>query len=291
VAPDRLRFDFTHFARLSPRELNRIESLVNEQIWTNTPLQVATIDLDSAIAGGALALFGEKYGAEVRTVEVPGFSKELCGGTHVRATGEIGFFTVTYEAGIGSGVRRIEALTGPGAYAHVKHNGRILSDVRQVLRAQPDEEVDKLQRLAAQQRELERQIEALQMRLATAQTQDYFSQVREVTGVRVLALCLDNFDRKALRSFVDTAKDRLGSGVVVVGSVEDDKAVLVAGVTRDLTPRLSAGTLLGQVAALIGGKGGGRPDMAQGGGPDTAKLPGAIARVPEFVAALAQAQE
>jgi alanyl-tRNA synthetase len=291
VAPDRLRFDFTHFARLSERELDRIESLVNEQIWTNTPLQVVTMDLDSAISWGALALFGEKYGEEVRTIEIPDFSKELCGGTHVRATGEIGFFTVTYEAGIGSGVRRIEALTGPGAYAHVKHNGRILSDVRQVLRAQPDEEVDKLQRLAAQQRELERQIEALQMRLATAQTQDYFSQVREVVGVRVLALCLDNFDRKALRSFVDTAKDRLGSGVVVVGSVEDDKAVLVAGVTRDLTQRLSAGTLLGQVAALMGGKGGGRPDMAQGGGPDAAKLPEAIARVPEFVAALAQAKE
>jgi alanyl-tRNA synthetase len=288
VAPDRLRFDFTHFARLSERELDRIESLVNEQIWTNTPLQVVTMDLDSAISWGALALFGEKYGEEVRTIEVPGFSKELCGGTHVRATGEIGFFTVTYEAGIGSGVRRIEALTGPGAYMHVKHNGRILSDVRQVLRAQPDEEVDKLQRLAAQQRELERQVEALQLRLATAQTQDYLSQVHEVAGVRVLALCLDNFDRKALRSFVDTAKDRIGSGVVVVGSVEDDKAVLVAGITRDLTPRLSAGTLLGQVAALMGGKGGGRPDMAQGGGPDAAKLPEAIARVPEFVAALAQ---
>jgi len=164
-------------------------------------------------------------------------------------------------------------------------------DVRQVLRAQPDEEVDKLQRLAAQQRELERQLEAFKLRLATAQTQDYFSQVREVAGVRVLALCLDNFDRKALRSFVDTAKDRLGSGVVVVGSIEDDKAVLVAGVTRDLTQRLSAGILLGQVAALMGGKGGGRPDMAQGGGPDAAKLPEAIARVPEFVAALAQAKE
>jgi len=291
VAPDRLRFDFTHFARLSQRELDRIESLVNEQIWTNTSLQVVTMDLDSAIAWGALALFGEKYGEEVRTIEIPDFSKELCGGTHVRATGEIGFFTVTYEAGIGSGVRRIEALTGPGAYAHVKHNGRILSDVRQVLRAQPDEEVDKLQRLAAQQRELERQLEALKMRLATAQTQDYFNQVREVAGVRVLALCLDNFDRKALRSFVDTAKDRLGSGVVVVGSVEDDKAVLVAGVTRDLTSRLSAGTLLGQVAALMGGKGGGRPDMAQGGGPEATKLPEAIARVPEFVAALAQGKE
>jgi alanyl-tRNA synthetase len=291
VAPDRLRFDFTYFARLSQRELDRIESLVNEQIWTNTPLQVVTMDLDSAIAWGALALFGEKYGEEVRTIEVPDFSKELCGGTHVRATGEIGVFTVTYEAGIGSGVRRIEALTGPGAYAHIKHNGRILSDVRQVLRAQPDEEVDKLQRLAAQQRELERQLEALKMRLATAQTQDYLSQVREVAGVRVLALCLDNFDRKALRAFVDTAKERIGSGVVVVGSVEDDKAVLVAGVTHDLTQRLSAGTLLGQVAALMGGKGGGRPDMAQGGGPDTARLPEAIARVPEFVAALAQAKE
>jgi alanyl-tRNA synthetase len=276
---------------LSPRELERIESLVNEQIWANNALQVVTMDLDSAISWGALALFGEKYGEEVRTIEVPGFSKELCGGTHVRATGEIGMFTVTYEAGTGSGVRRIEALTGPGAYAHVRHNGRILSDVRQALRAQPNEEIDKLQRLAAQQRELERQIAALQTRLATAQSQDYLSQVRDVAGVQVLALCLENFDRKALRSFVDTAKDRLGSGVVVVGSVEDEKAVLVAGVTKDLTSRLSAGTLLGEVAALLGGKGGGRPDMAQGGGPHAAKLPDAMARVPGLVAAMAQAKE
>src|SRR5207244_7262841 len=145
--------------------------------WTNTPLHVVTMDLDSAISWGALALFGEKYGEEVRTIEVPGFSKELCGGTHVRATGEIGFFTVTYEAGIGSGVRRIEALTGPGAYTHIKHNSRILSDVRQVLRAQPDEEMDKLQRLAAQQREMERQLEALKMRQATEKQQANFSQV------------------------------------------------------------------------------------------------------------------
>src|SRR2546422_3232792 len=207
VAPDRLRFDFTHFARLSQREVDRIESLVNEQIWTNTPLHIAVMDLDSAIAGGALALFGEKYGEEVRTIEVPGFSKELCGGTHVRATGEIGFFTVTYEAGIGSGVRRIEALTGPGAYTYVKHNNRILSDVRQVLRAQPSEEVDKLQRLAAQQRELERQIEALQRRLATAQTQDYFSQVREVAGGGGPGVWLVNFFPTPLRSFVSTPQD------------------------------------------------------------------------------------
>ncbi|MGE3536297.1 MAG: alanine--tRNA ligase [Candidatus Tectimicrobiota bacterium] len=289
VAPDRLRFDFTHFSRLTPRELDRIESLVNEQIWANEALHVATMDLDSAISWGALALFGEKYGEEVRTIEVPGFSKELCGGTHVRATGEIGFFTVTYESGIGSGVRRIEALTGPGAYAHVKHNSRILSDVRQALRAQADEELDKLQRLTAQQRDLERQLEALKMRLASAQSEDYFSQTHDVAGIKVLALCLQNFDRKALRSFVDTAKDRLGSGVVVVGTVEADSAVLAAGVTKDLTTRVSAGTLLGQVAALIGGKGGGRPDMAQGGGPDAARLPEAIARVPALVAALAQA--
>lgn len=288
VAPDRLRFDFTHFTRLSQRDLDRIESLVNEQIWLNTQLQVAVTGLDQAIAGGALALFGEKYGEEVRTIEVPGFSKELCGGTHVRATGEIGFFTVTSEGGIGSGVRRIEALTGPGAYAHVKHNHRILSEVRQTLRAQPDEEVDKLQRLTGQQRDLERQLDTLKLRLATAQTQDYFSHVHEVAGMKVLAVCLDNADRKALRSFVDTAKDRLGSGVVVAGTIEEGKAVLVAGVTRDLTARVSAGTLLGQVAALTGGKGGGRPDMAQGGGPDAAQLPAAIARVPALVATLAE---
>jgi alanyl-tRNA synthetase len=286
VAPDRLRFDFTHFSRLSERDIERIETLVNEQIWANTALATSVQDLDSAIAGGALALFGEKYGDNVRTVQVPGFSHELCGGTHVGATGEIGFFTLTYEGGIGSGVRRVEALTGPGAFARVKREERVLSDLRQVLKAQPEEELDKLQRLTAQQRELERQVEALQQRLASAQTQDHFGNVQEVAGMKTLALCLDNFDRKALRSFVDTAKERLGSGVVVAGSVTDDKVALVAGVTPDLTARLSAGDLLGKVAALTGGKGGGRPDMAQGGGTDIRKLPEAIAQVPDIITAL-----
>jgi alanyl-tRNA synthetase len=288
VAPDRLRFDFTHFSRPSQRDMDRIESLVNEQIWANTALDVAVMDLDDAIAGGALALFGEKYGEKVRTIAVPGFSKELCGGTHVGATGEIGFFTLTYEGGIGAGVRRIEALTGPGAYARLKQDERILDDIRQILKAQPSEEVEKLQRLATQQRDLERQLEALKMRLATARTQDYFSQVQEVAGMKTLALCLDDFDRKALRAFVDQAKERLGSGIVVAGSVEDGKAVLVAGVTKDLTRRISAGALLEKVAACIAGKGGGRPDMAQGGGPEVDKLPGALERVPEFITTLVQ---
>jgi alanyl-tRNA synthetase len=288
VTPDRLRFDFTHFARLSQREVDRVESLVNDHIWADTPVQTALLTLDEAITGGALAFFGEKYGDEVRTVEVPGFSKELCGGTHVRATGEIGFFTIIYEGGIGAGVRRIEALTGPGAYQRFKHDERILSDVRQVLKAQPDEEIEKLQRLATQQRELERQLETLKMRLATAQTQDYFSQVQKVDDIQVLALRLENFDRKGLRSFVDTAKERLGSGVVVVGSAEDGKVTLVAGVTKDLTHRISAGTIVGQVATITGGKGGGRPDMAQGGGTDIARLPEAMERVPAIVAELVQ---
>jgi alanyl-tRNA synthetase len=286
VAPDRLRFDFTHFARLSERELERIERLVNEQLWHNTAVQAEVTTLDSALASGAMALFGEKYGEDVRTIEVPGFSKELCGGTHVRATGEIGFFTITAEGGIGSGLRRIEALTGPGAYAYVKRDERILSEMRQLLKAQPEEEVDKLERLNAQQRDLERQIAALQQRLASSQTQDYFSEVQEVNGVKVLALNLEDFDRKALRSFVDTAKDRLGSGVVLVGTVEDDKVSLVAGVTKDLTHRISAGSLMSKVAPLLGGKGGGRADMAQGGGTDVAKLPEALAQVPDLVADL-----
>ncbi|PON18837.1 alanine--tRNA ligase [Candidatus Entotheonella serta] len=286
VAPDRLRFDFTHFARLSERELERIERLVNEQLWDNTAVQADITTLDNALASGAMALFGEKYGEDVRTIEVSGFSKELCGGTHVRATGEIGFFTITSEAGIGSGVRRIEALTGPGAYDYIKRDERILSDMRQMLKAQPEEEMDKLERLSAQQRDLERQIAALQQRLASSQTQDYFSDIKEVSGVKVLALNLEDFDRKALRSFVDTAKDRIGSGVVLVGAVEDDKVSLVAGVTKDLTDRISAGALMGKIAPLLGGKGGGRPDMAQGGGTDVAKLPEAIDQVRALVADL-----
>jgi alanyl-tRNA synthetase len=289
VAPDRLRFDFTHFARLSQREIDRIESLVNEHVWADLPVQTAVMPLDDAINAGALAFFGEKYGEEVRTVEVPGFSKELCGGTHVRAIGEIGFFTITYEGGIGAGVRRIEALTGPGAYQRFKRDERVLSDLRQILKAQPEEEMDKLQRLVAQQRDLERQLDAIKMRLATAQTQDYFSQTQQVNGIKVLALQLDNFDRKALRSFVDTAKDRLGSGVVVVGSIEDGKVVLVAGVTPDLTQRIAAGAVMERVATLTGGKGGGRADMAQGGGTDVAKLPEVLAQVPAIVAALVSA--
>ncbi len=288
VDSDRLRFDFTHFSRLSQREVDRVEQLVNTHIWNDTPVSTALMPLEEAIDAGALAFFGEKYGAEVRTVEVPGFSKELCGGTHVRATGEIGFFTIAYEGGIGAGVRRIEALTGPGAFQRFKHDEQVLSDLRQVLKAQPDEEVEKLQRLALQNRELERQLEALKMRLATAQTQDYFAQVQDVAGIKVLALSLDNFDRKALRSFVDSAKDRLGSGVVVVGSAEDDKIALVAGVTKDLTARISAGAVVGQVAALTGGKGGGRPEMAQGGGTDVTKLPEAMQQVPVIVADLVQ---
>ena len=266
--------------------MERIERLVNEQLWVNTPVQADVTSLDNALASGAMALFGEKYGEDVRTIDVPGFSKELCGGTHVGATGEIGFFTITSEGGIGSGVRRIEALTGPGAYEYVKRDERILNDMRQMLRARPEEEVEKLERLSAQQRDLERQIAALQQRLASSQTQDYFSDVQEVSGVKVLALTLEDFDRKALRSFVDTAKDRIGSGVVLVSAVEDDKVSLVAGVTKDLTDRISAGALMGKVASLLGGKGGGRPDMAQGGGNDVAKLPEVIAQTPNLVADL-----
>jgi alanyl-tRNA synthetase len=170
----------------------------------------------------------------------------------------------------------------------LKRDERVLSDVRQLLKAQPDEEVEKLQRLVTQQRELERQLEGLKMRLATAQTQDYFSQVSQVANFKVLALQLENFDRKALRSFVDTAKERLRSGVVVVGSTEDGKVNLVAGVTPDLTPRLSAGTIMERVAAITGGKGGGRPDLAQGGGTDVARLAEAIAQVPAIIAELVQ---
>jgi alanyl-tRNA synthetase len=285
VAPDRLRFDFTHFGRLADREVYRVEDLVNERIREDRPVEVVHSALHDALQMGAVALFGEKYGDDVRVVKIGDFSMELCGGTHLRSTGEIGLLKVTQISGVAAGVRRIEALTGEAAFAHVRHEEAILHQLRELLKAQDFEEPLKVQHLIEQVHELERQVEALKGRLASARTQDVLAGVIDVSGVKVLTLHEASLNPKDLRTLADMAKERLGSGVVVAATVVDEKVALVTGVTPDLTRRVHAGTLAKAVAALIDGSGGGRADMAQAGGRSPEKLVEALAQVPALVEA------
>jgi alanyl-tRNA synthetase len=284
VAPDRLRFDFTHFGRLADREVYRVEEIVNERIREDRPVEVVHTALHEALKMGAVALFGEKYGDDVRVVKIGDFSMELCGGTHLRSTGEIGLLKVTQISGVAAGVRRIEALTGEAAFEHVRREEAVLSELRELLKAQAFEEPTKVQRLIEQVRELEREVETLKGHLASARTQDLLDRVTEVNGVKVLTLHEGNLHHKDLRALVDMAKERLGSGVVVAAAIVDEKAALVIGVTPDLTRRIHAGDLAKAVASLVDGSGGGRADMAQAGGRSPEKLSEALAQVPSLVA-------
>jgi alanyl-tRNA synthetase len=289
VAPDRLRFDFTHFGRLTDREVYRVEELVNERIREDRPVEVVHSALHEALKMGAVALFGEKYGDDVRVVKIGDFSLELCGGTHLRSTGEIGLFKVAQISGVAAGVRRIEALTGEMAFEHVRREEVILHALRELLKAQAFEEPVKVQRLIDQVRELEHEVEMLKGRLANARTQDVFDGVTDVAGVKVLTLHEDSMNQKDLRALVDMAKERIRSGVVVAASVVDEKVALVIGVTPDLTRRVHAGGLAKAVAVLVDGSGGGRADMAQAGGRSPEKLSDALAQVPALVEAQLQA--
>jgi alanyl-tRNA synthetase len=289
VAPDRLRFDFTHFGRLADRELYRVEDIVNDRVREDRPVEVVHADLHEALRMGATALFGEKYGDDVRVVKIGDFSLELCGGTHLHSTGEIGLFKITQASGIAAGVRRIEALTGAAAFQHVRREEAILNEIRAVLKAQAFEEPTRIQRLLEQIRELEREVETLKGRLAGAHTQDLMEGVRLVRGVKVLTLHEEAVHQKDLRSIVDLAKERLQSGVVVAATVIDGKVALVTGVTADLTRRIHAGELAKTLAALVDGSGGGRADMAQAGGKRPENLSEALAKVPELVETQLQA--
>jgi alanyl-tRNA synthetase len=288
VAPDRLRFDFIHFGRLADRELYRIEEIVNERIREDQPVAVVHTTLHEALDMGAVALFGEKYGEDVRVVKIGDFSLELCGGTHLRSTGEIGLFRITQVSGIAAGIRRIEALTGEGAYQHLKREEAILNEIRELLRAQASEEPAKVRRLLEQVRELEREVETLKGRLAGARARDLLADAIVVAGVKVLTLQEENMSQKDLRALVDMAREQLQSGVVVAASIVEDKVALVAGVTPDLMQRVHAGDLIKAVAAMVDGSGGGRADMAQAGGKNVAQVPAALARVPSLVAAQLQ---
>ncbi len=283
VDPDRLRFDFSHPAAVTPAEIAEIEGRVNAQIRANAEAQAREMSMDDALAAGALAFFGDKYGERVRVLSIGGYSTELCGGTHVERAGDIGFFKIVSESGIASGVRRIEALTGANAYRWVAAREAQLRSIADLVKAGTDEALDKVGQLAERARALEKEVQRLQAKLVSQAGTDYASQAVDVGGVRVLALQLDGADAKTLRDTVDQLKNKLGTAAVVLASVEDDKVRLVAGVTNDQKQRIPAGELVNAVAQKVGGRGGGRADLAQAGGTDPSGLGDALAAVPDWV--------
>ncbi|MEP2616010.1 alanine--tRNA ligase, partial [Marinobacter alexandrii] len=285
VDPDKLRFDFSHFEPVTPEQLTEIERKVNELILDNTPVQTEITDMEQAQEKGAMALFGEKYGDTVRVLSMgaDNYSVELCGGTHVARTGDIGLFRITSESGISSGVRRIEAVTGMGALEWVDSTERTLRDTAGLVRATRDTVVEKVQQTLDRSRQLEKEVDALKAKLASSAGSDLAGSAVEVAGLKVVASELEGADRKALMETADQLKNKLGEGVVVLASVDDGKVTLVAGVTKSATGKIKAGDLMKHLAAQVDGKGGGRPDMAQGGGSDPSKLAEALAGVTAWI--------
>lgn len=288
VEEERLRFDFTHFSPLTPEEIRTIEQAVNAKIRENIPVTTAVQTRNRAIADGATALFGEKYGDEVRVVTVGDFSKELCGGIHVKATGDIGFFKIIAETGIAAGVRRIEAVTGARAVAWVHELVNRADDVASALSAPLPVAADKIRSLLRQQKELEKKVAALTAKLALVDMDQLLRQAVDIDGVRVISAELPLDSPKTLREIGDRVRDTMGSGVAVLGGVLNGKAALLALVSKDLTARIRAGEVVNAAAQIVGGKGGGRPDMAQAGGPMADKLTEAIRQVPEVVRKILQ---
>ncbi len=283
VAPDRLRFDFSHEAPVSREQLAEIEHLVNEQILANMAGEITVTSYDDAMAAGAVALFGEKYGERVRMLRLGDFSTELCGGTHCQRTGDIGLFKITSESGVASGIRRMEAVTGEAALRFVENGERRLSEVAGLMRAGREDVLEKTEQTLTRLRELEKQVQALNAKMATQRGGELAEQAREIDGVKVLAARLDGVDAKTLREIADKLKDQLGSAVVVLATVKNGKVSLLAGITKEQTAELQAGELVNFVAGQVGGRGGGRPDMAQAGGQQPEKLDAALASVEPWV--------
>ncbi|MBU6378134.1 MAG: alanine--tRNA ligase [Gammaproteobacteria bacterium] len=284
VTPDRLRFDFSHFQAITAAELQRIERRVNEQVRLNAAAVTREMDYEAAVAEGAVALFGEKYAAQVRVLRIGEFSMELCGGTHVARAGDIGLFKIVSEGGVAAGVRRIEAVTGEGALAEVEASDALVKEVAGLLRGTRDDVSGKLRDALERIRQLEKETRTLRDKLASGQGTDLAAGAVDIAGIKVLATTVEGADAGALRSAVDQLKDRLKSAVIVLASVDPaGKVTLVAGVTAGEVGRIKAGEVVGQVAAQIGGRGGGRPDFAQAGGTDAGKLPEALAGVAAFV--------
>ncbi|MFQ6023984.1 MAG: alanine--tRNA ligase [Acidiferrobacterales bacterium] len=283
VEAPRLRFDFSHFEAVTPAQLDEVERIVNDEIRANRAAETHIMPLDEALESGAVALFGEKYDEDVRVVSMGEFSTELCGGTHVRRTGDIGLFKITSETGIAAGVRRIEALTGQGALDYLHETESRLKRIAQTVKGTPDDAEQKVEQLNQRVRSLEKELAELRRRLVTGGGVALEEQTKEVNGIKVLAARLDGVDAKGLREAVDRLKDKLGTGAIVLGAVEGEKVLLVAGVTKDLTARVHAGNLVNEVAGQVGGKGGGRADMAQAGGNDPSRLDAALAKVPGWL--------
>ncbi|WP_111656253.1 alanine--tRNA ligase [Isoalcanivorax indicus] len=289
VGPDYLRFDFSHGEAVTAAQIAEIEDIVNAHILANVPVSTELMDIDAARAAGAMALFGEKYDDQVRvlTMGEAAFSKELCGGTHVERTGDIGLFRITLEGASSAGIRRIEAVTGENALADVRRLADTVSRIAGTVKVAPEQTPERVAQLVSRTRELEKDIERLKQKLASGTGNDLTSAVQEINGVKILASQLDGADAKALRLAIDKLKDKLGSAVVLLAGTEGDKISLVAGVTKDLAEQYPAGDLVRHVASQIGGKGGGRADMAQGGGSDLAALPGALESVRDWAASRA----
>ena len=281
VDADKTRFDFAHNAAVSADDIVRIETLVNQEVLGNVDTQAKVMGFDDAKETGAMMLFGEKYGEEVRVLTI-GSSVELCGGTHVHATGDIGLFKITSEGGVAAGVRRIEAVTGMNAVRYTQNLAAQLTQAAGALKAAPAELVERIVQTQNEIKSLEKELNAAKAKIAAAQGGDLATQAIDVNGIKVLAATLDGADIDMLRNTMDSLKDKLGSAVIVLATASD-KVTLLAGVTKDLTAKVKAGDVVNFVAQQVGGKGGGRPDLAQAGGTDVVALPAAMQSVRGFV--------
>ena len=279
-----LRFDFSHFEAMKPEQIRAVEDLVNQQVRRNLPVQTELMALEDAKEKGAMALFGEKYDDNVRVLTMGDFSTELCGGTHASRTGDIGLFRILSESGTAAGIRRIEAVTGAGAIATLHQQSDLLQDVAQLVKGDSNTLTDKVRSVLDRTRALEKELQQLKDQQAAQESASLSSQAKVVNGVKLLVSQLDNVEAKMLRTMVDDLKNQLGSAIIVLATTADDKVSLVAGVTKDLTDRVKAGELIGNVAQQVGGKGGGRPDMAMAGGTDINALPAALNSVEAWVA-------
>jgi alanyl-tRNA synthetase len=283
VNPERLRFDFSHFEPVTAFEISTVEWIVNEQIRANNPVISQVMAKDDAVKAGAMALFGEKYGDEVRVLKIGEFSTELCGGTHVERAGDIGCFKIINETGVAAGVRRIEAVTGGGCIDFIAGRDQALASIAGLVKSAPEKAPEKVEQLMEKNRFLEKQLERLNAKLASSAGSELSAQAIDVEGIKVLAVKLDGVDPKSLKDMIDQLKNKLASAAIVLAVVEGDKVSLIAGVTKDQIERIKAGDLVNFVATKVGGKGGGRPDMAQAGGNDPSGLADALAHVPAWV--------